>query len=1384
LRLFAFLFLWFVFITSLLKAQSIDLRFNHFTSEQGLSNNEVTSIAQDKDGFIWIGTLDGLNRFDGYNIKVYKHISDDSTSILNNYISNILVDSRNCIWIGTLDGISLYNKDQDNFQSLKVYYKKNEQTNNYITSFVEDLKGNVLVSNDKGSIYQFDRKSTRFNSLLNDAVPSINCMILCNDIVLYAGTKGGLYTYNRKTKKVKKVLLIDNIADKQLNITALVYSNNILWIGTAGTGVLRYNPLLKKTTYLNKILHLTSDGDARINQLYLDKYKNLWIGDAVGIKMYNPESGVFKIYDHNPNSNYSLNTDGGKAIFIDNQQNKWFGTSLGGVSVAFDRKKFSNLKPEKEGAINLSKSIVSSVLKDKEGNLWIGYYNEGIDVINMEKRTKMSFNPEDGKRNSLGHSTVQIIYLDHKNDIWVGTYIGGLEYFEKGSHGFRSYLHDPSNPNSIAGNDVRSIVEDKQGNLWLVIHGVGIDKFDIKNKRFYHFVYGPTDPKAVISNWNFKLMIDSYDTIWLAGSTGLCKLNYDGSINQVFVSNPQDNTSLSSKYLNDVYEDHRKNLWIGTFEGLNYFNRKTRKFVRITIKSGLTNDNVKSILEDHKGNIWVSTNKGISKIRPAFDNMDNLISYDIRNYDERDGIESNAFFERSCYLDPKTDEMYFGGLKGLTFFSPEGIKDNSQVASVVFTDFKLFYHSVSFHDKNSPLKKQISQTKLIRLKYSQNVLTFEYTAINFIIPGKNQFAYIMEGFDKKWNYVGSEHKATYTNLDPGTYTFRVKASNNDGLWSTSDASIRIIIDPPFWKSIWALWIAFIVIGISTYLLYRLVAYREKLKNQLQLAKVEAKKVQEIGQLKLNFFTQISHEFRTPLTLIISPLEKLMKQNNENNSLVNDYKLIYKNVHRLKRLINQLLDFRKSEEGFLKLEQSHDDIVLFINGIASSFDDLSKQRNIKYTYASDVTSLYTWFDPDKLEKILYNLISNAFKYTPDDGQVNVSVKLMKNGDINPTKKSECLEIMVKDNGIGMSAESLQKIFSLFYQVEGNSPFKGDGTGIGLALTKKLVEIHHGKILVESALGVGSCFTILIPVEDLSLEKNQIGNQRLNMEERITSITSEFNSVNNPEMDEFTGAHDENIPLLLIVEDNTDLLYHLNKELLPFYRVMLASHGSEGYDKAREAIPDLVISDVMMPGMDGIELCRKLKTNECTSHIPIILLTARPLDEHKIEGYETGADDYITKPFSIPVLLSRIRNLIESRRKLRELFGNGYNFTPKQVAVNSTDELFLNKALSIIQVNISDCNFGPPEFAREIGLSRSQLYRKIQALTDKSVSEFMSTVKLNKAAEMLLENKYTISEVAFAVGYTEQSNFTRSFNKQFGQSPTNFIASQKDKATSKS
>jgi signal transduction histidine kinase/DNA-binding response OmpR family regulator len=733
----------------------------------------------------------------------------------------------------------------------------------------------------------------------------------------------------------------------------------------------------------------------------------------------------------------------------------------------------------------------------------------------------------------------------------------------------------------------------------------------------------------------------------------------------------------------------------------------------------------------------------------------------------RDGLQGNEFFERSFYKSRATGQMFFGGNNGITAFFPDSIRDNAFIPPVVITDFKLFYQSVPIGKKDSPLQRHVSEMKHLELLYSQNVITFEFAALNYVIPEKNQYAYIMEGFDKTWNYVGTEHKATYTNLDPGNYVFRVKASNNDGDWNEEGTTISIYIHPPFWVTGWAFALYAVVIAFTFYYIYRSIVAREKLKSQTAIERLEEKRTHEMDLMKIRFFTNVSHEFRTPITLILGPLQRLMQSGIKDTQTINYYALMHRNAQRLLRMVNQLLDFRKLETGHMKLEAMHGDVVMFVKTIAGAFNYNAAQRNINYTFQSSVDSLQLWFDPDKLDKILYNIISNAFKYTEDDGAIDVSLQVKtENGQ-------EYAQIGVKDNGAGIPNELLKKIFTLFYQVEGSK----SGTGIGLALAKEMVELHHGKIEVESEAGKGSHFKILLPLGKDHLRSAQIVERDIDMEEKITAIEL-APSIIVEAHDTPVGASDK--PIILVIDDDGDIRQYLRDILLLSYHVIEAINSETGFDAAVKEIPDLIISDVMMPGIDGFKFCAMIKGDERVNHVPVILLTAKGAEESKIEGFETGADDFITKPFSDALLLARVKNLILSRKKLKELFGKttGAQLAGEQ-ALNSIDKKFIEKAIQIVEAHLANTNFDSHAFAHEIGMSRAQLYRKFSAITNQSVSDFIKNIRLKKAADMLVKESKSIAETAYAVGFSERTNFTRTFVKHFGVTPSQYVAAHKVK-----
>jgi signal transduction histidine kinase/DNA-binding response OmpR family regulator len=744
-------------------------------------------------------------------------------------------------------------------------------------------------------------------------------------------------------------------------------------------------------------------------------------------------------------------------------------------------------------------------------------------------------------------------------------------------------------------------------------------------------------------------------------------------------------------------------------------------------------------------------------------------SFRFVNYDEADGLQGKAFNNKAAFR-TRSGELIFGGPNGFNIFRPSTIELNRQVPHVVFTDFQVFNKSIGAGEKLNNhiiLDKAITYIREITLPHTNNVFTVEFAALSFFQPAKNKYMYRMEGFTDEWLVTdGSERKATFTNLNPGEYTFRVRAANNDGFWSKEDAALKIHVLPPFWKTRWA-FAGYVLIIIGALLLARrIVLERARMSFQLEQERQEAHRMHELDMMKIRFFTNVSHEFRTPLTLILTPLEKLMKSNTDAGQQQH-LMLIHRNARRLLNLVNQLLDFRKMEVQQIRLSPVQGDIVKFIKEISFSFSDISEKKNIQFTFHSSLTSLNTFFDPDKLEKILFNLLSNAFKFTPEAGNVRVELNIRTSG--NGTE-AEWLEIKVQDSGIGISADKHEKIFERFFQDDIPGAMLNQGSGIGLSITKEFVRLHGGLITVNSEPDKGSTFIVALPVKKAV---DQVAVQSAMQQEIMPALALE-QEANNGQSAPSNGMKK---PVVLLVEDNEDFRFYLKDNLKHKYTVIEAANGKEGWQQALSLVPDLIVSDVTMPEMTGIELCKKIKRDPRTSHIPIILLTARTAEEQQMEGLETGANDYITKPFNFELLVSRIKNLIVQREQIRKTFQKQIEINPSEVNIPSLDEKLIQKTLALVEKNMSNAEFSVEELSRELGMSRVYLYKKLLSLTGKTPIEFIRTVRLKRAAQLLEKSQLTVSEIAYQVGFNNPKYFTKYFKSEFNVIPSMYISQRR-------
>jgi signal transduction histidine kinase/DNA-binding response OmpR family regulator len=772
----------------------------------------------------------------------------------------------------------------------------------------------------------------------------------------------------------------------------------------------------------------------------------------------------------------------------------------------------------------------------------------------------------------------------------------------------------------------------------------------------------------------------------------------------------------------------------------------------------LTKTVIKRILEDGRGNLWMSTSKdGIYKFNPK--------TGELHTYDVFDGLQGNEFL--AAGLKSTSGEMYFGGKNGITVFHPDSIRSNQNPPPVAINGFKVF-------DKPRPISAELT------LPYRDNFFSFDFVALSYAFPSRNQYAYQLEGVDQNWVPAGTRRYVSYTNLDPGTYVFRVKAANHDGVWNTTGASVKILITPPWWRTIWAY---LLYVGLFLGMIVALRQYtisQERLKNNLLLSSLESKKLVELDQLKSRFFTSISHELRTPLTLILSPLERNLASGNKGWFGESEVRLMYRNARRLLELINQLLDISKLEAGKMQLEALTGEMMSFLKSKVDFFHSMAESKGISLRFSSHPETLFTRFDQDKLDKIVSNLLSNALKFTPLGGEVEVRVwiRMAPESTIAP----QWLILEVDDTGIGIPDDQLDKIFDRFYQVDSSHTKAFEGTGIGLALTKELVGLHQGNIRISSSLGKGTCFTVELPLQEIwnAPEMDGIPLTNISLSEGETVRLDSSMLATQPEV-----PSDKQAPLLLVVEDNADLRTYIRNIFQTRYRVVEARQGAEGLQMALETIPDLIISDWMMPVMDGVELCHQLKNDERTSHVPLILLTAKVTVQSKLEGLETGADDYITKPFHTEELFVRVKNLIEQRKKLRERWSQAFTHLPAAALaqdshppsapkLSAVDDKFLQRVIQVIEAHLSDAEFSIEKLEKEVGMSHANLNRKLKALTNQSPSEFLRHYRLRRAAQLLLQGRNNVSEVAYGVGFMHMSYFTRSFRQLYKMSPSEYQA----------
>lgn len=1454
------------------QGQKEAMRFQHYTADNGLSQNMIDCILKDSKGFMWFGTWNGLNRFDGYSFTVYRQNQRNRDGIINNFIYALAEDRFGNIWVGTGAGLTVYIYKKDLFRT----------------------PDNTVIA--KSAVL-----TRRTNSVIVD-----------HNGWLWTGTDKGIDVFEIENENgtLRKIGLSDNRNQGLLegyNITSIFEDRNgNIWIGSTN-GAFRYD---RKTHEIRRYAYLPSQpaslSNDNVNCIYQDRKGKVWIGTTVGLNRMTDSAGLFVHYFHSNSKAYALAHNTVMSITEDVKGNLIIGT-LGGLSIYQEKSdEFRNELYHLNASYGLNNEFVNCLLADEAGNVWVGTERGGINKYNIFQKGFEFLEHEPGNPGSLSHKIVNSILEDDKC-IWIGTAGGGLDCYNKKTAEIKVFRYSLDNPFSLSNDFITSIIEDKKGNLWVGSWGGGLHRLAQANKQkgiFDHYIANPGNPQSLVSDFISSVIQDDEGNLWVGTLGGLNVFNpltgtftrftrnYGGkNIDQVgclqfdkqknlwigtiqglfmiqadengridpltapihyYTNSIDDPFSISGNYVISICVDHNGSLWFGTYgNGLNHLvwdtiNSASARFINYTEEDGLSNNIIYSIIEDKQGILWLSTDNGLSRFDPE--------ALRFTNFYMADGLQSNQFYWSAGYKN-KNGKLYFGSMNGLNAFYPDKITEANFDPITVITDFKIFNHPVEVgrqYNGKVVLENSLPYTKHLILSYKSREFSFSFSALDYVLPEKITYRYYMDGFDEQWTYVDANRRfASYTNLKGGDYVFNVQAIRNEKPSAAPPSQIRITIIPPFYETLWfkLLAIAVVIISVILYNRYRVYSLRlqkrhlellvkertAKIEEQKEELRLQAenlresniqlenrqklieqqnkqlesqnaeiiqqrdklaelnKKVQQINQQQLNFFTYISHEFRSPLTLITAPLENLMSELQKDNPVRSKLQLVFRNTQRLLHLVNQLMEIRKVETGKTELHASRDNISAFAQSIAQSFHSLAQQRQIKFNILSIPENIEVYFDHEKVENILYNLLSNAFKYTGEGGEIGVEISLVK-GKYLPEgiaiidkhhykgiNVHSFVEITVSDTGPGIEPSFIRDIFRRFYRIASPPNYSVQGSGIGLYLVKEMVKSHKGLMYVNSTPGKGSRFIVMLPADPSIYAAEEIDKEKSFSEQalqkthiQVLSETIEYNDSDNAS--DSAGAdilNANNKPVVLLVEDDRELQSVIENYLRHSFRIIRADTGKDGLLKAREILPDLIISDIIMPELDGIELCNEMKTNLSTSHIPVILLTARSEAEDVIEGLESGADDYIPKPFNIRILEAKCKSLIENRQRLRKMFAATIVPVAGEVATTPVDEQFLQKAIRSVEKNISNPHFSVQNLAKELCVSRSLLHKKLTALVDLPPNDFITSLRLKRSVLLLLEQNKSISEIAFEVGFNDPKYFSRCFKKFYGVSPSEYL-----------
>lgn len=1301
--------------------------FRSVEVEDGLSQNMVYSILQDRQGFMWFGTQDGLNRYDGLDFRVFKKNKKDCKSIGSNAIFSLLENTDGTIWIGTSNGVYIYNPLYESFKHVEAKAGSGEKIVGIVRDIKKDKQGNIWMAVSQKGLFCFSR-SGKLTFFPLKAVDARKIEFDTTGHVWIATYLNGLIKINPKTSETTRFHLgskYSHTESNSINDLLLLNSGSLL-VGTVNNGVQLFD--LKKNTFSSYIESVKDGNPLFVRRIYKADNLHLWIGTETGVYIYNMATHQLINLRHIFNDPFSISDNAIHSICKDREGGMWIGTYFGGVNYCATSYSYFEKYYPINGENSISGKSISEMCEDTQGNIWIGTEDAGLNM----------FNPVTGDftRGILPDKNIHSLLI-HEGELWVGTFSNGLFLVNLKTRQIRSYKSS-FDKHTLCDDNVYSIYRDASGIIWIGSM-TGLQYYNAKAGDFVR-----VQEQTIKSQVN-DIVEDGDGVLWFA-TIGNGLFSYDKlSKKWTQYASPIKNDESIGEAIICLLMDQKKRLWIGTEgAGLCMFDRKTHSFTNIyTTDNGLPNDVIYKLVDDSQGHIWGSTNNGLFMLNPE--------NKKIITYTHANGLLGNQFNYKSG-LKSSNGKLYFGGVKGFVAFDPNNLTINEMKPPVIINSFQIQNKEVSLNDKKHPLGQSITHTKEITIAYkSSSLVSIGFSALSYVYPQGNHYAYKLEGKDKDWIYTnGLVHRVNYSDLSPGNYIFKVKASNNDGVWNEEGASLKINVLPPIYRTFWAYLLYFLIFITVAWLIVKSYIDKVRRHNIQFKEELERSKEKELYAAKIDFFINITHEIRNPLSLIKSPLEEIIKNTDKSNLNWENLSVMQRNVNRLLKLVNELLGFRKAESKGLNLNFVNSDVISIINETVNQFTPTANLKGIAFCLDFPVSVFYADVDPEIFTKILSNILANA---------LNHADKLI---EVHFMQTSATFKMIVSNDGEIIPKEYAERIFEPFFKLNANI----QGTGLGLPFTRSLLELHGGSIFYDKSQREKNTFIVELPV----YQENSI---------RFEGNGSQANEIKEKNADPFTEtiAQTGSKKTILLVEDNEEFQLFLCKQLALAYRVLKASNGEQALDILRKEHVDLIVSDIVMPGMDGLTLCRTIKENINFSHIPVIILSAKTAMESKIEGLKTGADEYIEKPYSIEYLTAKIENIFETRKKIRETYKHAPELAYNTIVHSKADEEFLNKLVEIIESRLEDGDLDVDQLAEAMNTSRATFYRKLSSISELTPNEFILLVRLKKAAELLLENDYRVNEIAYIVGFSSPSYFSKCFNKQFGVLPKSFCQKHK-------